>query len=339
MESKSILSTISPSVIETVTKCVKAASDGQSSITFFKIAATSLRKNNVYYRFYFVGANTLFSYIIPFVFQVVINIMTVIVLNKKTSDIRISTYIPKQVSRVSQRKRSRYTSTEEVNSNHVSATFEFCKPKKQINLTPSVLVLDSRDIHCVDNSVDEIQIESDNRSLDQRDDENSIHCFVNAFQSNENERNDFELSKQENPKVDTIVQVDSTAAAITIVPTQLSLFDTIDHIQSPLFDKISPIQTTPLNTTGHHLKSPSILVTLIDIEESENVTSTKLSTNEGLSQISTPVSGQPLPEGLVRHGGSVSGLPFAQEVRLTRISISIICLYLVINFFQSVVFG
>jgi hypothetical protein len=268
--------------------------------------------------------------------------MTVIVLNKKTSDIRISTYIPKRVSRVSQRNRSRYTSTEEVNSNHVSATFEFCKPKKQINLTPSVLVLDSSDIHCIDNFVDEMQIESDNRSLDQRDDENSIHCFVNAFQSNENKRNDFELSKQENPKIDTMLQVDSTTAAIKIVPTQSSLFDTIDHIQSPLFDKISPIQTTLLNATAHHLKSPSILVTLIDNEESENVTSTKLSTNEGLSQISTtPVSFHPLPghEGLVRHGGSVSGLPFAQEVRLTRISISIICLYLVINFFQSVVFG
>ena len=82
-KSGSMSDVLSPSVIETVVKCVEAASVGQNNITYFKIAATALRKNQYYYRIYFVGANTVFGHIIPFALLVIINVLIVRVLNAK----------------------------------------------------------------------------------------------------------------------------------------------------------------------------------------------------------------------------------------------------------------
>jgi hypothetical protein len=92
-KSGSMTDVLSPSVVETVVKCVEAASIGQSNITYFKIAATSLRKNQYYYRIYFVGANTVFGHIIPFALLVIINVLIVRVLNAKPKpdDIVVST--------------------------------------------------------------------------------------------------------------------------------------------------------------------------------------------------------------------------------------------------------
>ena len=47
----------------------------------YTIQATSLRKNSYYYHGYFVGANTLFGYFIPFVLLVVLNSQIVRILN------------------------------------------------------------------------------------------------------------------------------------------------------------------------------------------------------------------------------------------------------------------
>ena len=47
----------------------------------YTIQATSLRKNSYYYHGYFVGANTLFGYFIPFVLLVVLNVQIVRILN------------------------------------------------------------------------------------------------------------------------------------------------------------------------------------------------------------------------------------------------------------------
>jgi hypothetical protein len=41
---------LSQSVVETVVKCVEATASGTGNITYFKIAATALRKNQYYYR-------------------------------------------------------------------------------------------------------------------------------------------------------------------------------------------------------------------------------------------------------------------------------------------------
>ena len=51
----------------------------------YTIEATSLRENPFYYHVYFVGANTVFGYIIPFVLLVVLNIQIVRTLNAPPS--------------------------------------------------------------------------------------------------------------------------------------------------------------------------------------------------------------------------------------------------------------
>ena len=92
-KSSSMSDVLSPSVIETVVKCVEAASSGKNNITYLKIGATALRKNQYYYRIYFVGANTVFGHIIPFALLVIINVLIVRVLNAKPKpdDIVVST--------------------------------------------------------------------------------------------------------------------------------------------------------------------------------------------------------------------------------------------------------
>jgi len=113
---------VSPSFIETVVKCVHAASNGQNKLSFYKIVATSLRKNSFYYQFYFVGANTIFGYIIPFVFHVVINIMTLIVLCKKTGDdVTITTKVSKHIRLKESRVIERSRISQEIRSDHIQS--------------------------------------------------------------------------------------------------------------------------------------------------------------------------------------------------------------------------
>ena len=50
-------------------------------LTYFTIKATQLRKNRLYYWGYFVVANTVFGYFIPFLFLVILNVLIVQTLN------------------------------------------------------------------------------------------------------------------------------------------------------------------------------------------------------------------------------------------------------------------
>jgi len=86
------------------------------------------------------------------------------------------------------------------------------------------------------------------------------------------------------------------------------------RIQPPMFDNIDVIQPSVFETIALS-RSPSARTTLLAKSESRK-----------------PQSEQ---EGLVRHGRYKKGsgsLPFNQEVRLIRISIGIVCLYLVLSF-------
>ena len=78
-------SAISPELFRIMLQCVAAHKSGIQNITFYHIEATELRKNRYYYHVYFVGANTLFGYLIPFGFLVVLNVLIVRVLNAPPS--------------------------------------------------------------------------------------------------------------------------------------------------------------------------------------------------------------------------------------------------------------
>ncbi len=373
-ESPAIQNIISPSMIDTVTKCVEVASNGQANITFFKIAATDLRRNNFYYRFYFVGANTFFGYVVPFVFHVVINVMTVIVLNKKKTDIRISTYVPREESKIVRRKRNSEASVKNEGSSHASEANSIKNDEeasKHLTLNPSVFGLDSENMHHMESSVsnDGVRKTDDTAVKIEYETEPQPITFVQHSESDKVDHD--EIAAKQSPKFDTTIQkpvfqtnpidqiqsakeitINSTESHLlnTIISIETSKVETIGHIKpsteevainltnSSIVDTIecANIETIESSSfecakvdTMAHIQSPTATVTVVvTLSSAKDVkVSPEVAARESTVQCSNTV--QSVEEGLVRHGGAPSGLPFAQEVRLTRISISIICLYLV----------
>ena len=62
---------------------------GHGKLNFLTIKATPLRKSRVYYWGYFVVANTVFGYLIPLVFLVIINVLIVKTLNAEPTKAEI----------------------------------------------------------------------------------------------------------------------------------------------------------------------------------------------------------------------------------------------------------
>ena len=237
-KSGSVSDVLSTSVVETVVKCVEAASIGQSNITYFKIAATSLRKNQYYYRIYFVGANTVFGHIIPFVLLVIINVLIVRVLNAKPKpdDIVVSTnarpiaattettttqIVRKSTIRVTTSVRRKVFVTR-----RTSSTFSttFASPNLKVRkhetinrssaipppLSPSVFGLDSENISYIDSPVigetivETSQVECSNVLLRQTEVTNGSisngHAVVEVSEVSENHLTSCHNSNQNNSK-------------------------------------------------------------------------------------------------------------------------------------------
>jgi hypothetical protein len=78
-----------PGQVRTILDCAEAMSYNNTknaTISYFEIAPTSLRTNWTYYNMYFIGANTLFGHLIPFIFLVILNILIVNLLRKRKKE-------------------------------------------------------------------------------------------------------------------------------------------------------------------------------------------------------------------------------------------------------------
>ena len=342
---------LSPSVVETVVKCVEAASVGNTNITYFKIAATSLRKNQYYYPIYFVGANTVFGHIIPFGLLVIINVLIVRVLNAKPkpNDIIVaSNTTPTETTTMQIIRKSTIEVTTSVRrkvfitrrtSSVISTTCatgtkakkrESCKAKLSTStststptpLSPSVFGLDSENISFIDSpaAVAEMRIETN--------------------------------------EVESVVQNVNVLNVVNGGPKASN-----GHAKAPADDAISDKYLSAGDgrkrnrskrgeSVFSHAQSSTVTVTVFvndddDVDfnvETENQHSPSHEIGEGLNidaqQTALASNERSETPKLVRHGGTRNGFrsrhPNAQEARLTRISLSIICLYLICHIWKLI---
>ena len=52
------------------------------NLSYYKIGASKMRKSWTYYKYYFMGANTIFGHFVPFLLIMVLNILIVRILRK-----------------------------------------------------------------------------------------------------------------------------------------------------------------------------------------------------------------------------------------------------------------
>ena len=335
-------------------KCVEAASMGQTNITYFKIGATALRKNQYYYRIYFVGANTVFGHIIPFVLLVIINVLIVRVLNAKPKpdDIVVSTnsrptirteattttqIVRKSTIRVTTSvRRKAYVSNRELstaNTPKVRRSESQRRGNQPPPLSPSVFGLDSEHISYIDSpsvesrTVTEQEIQSEVLIREVKVTNNG-HCVSNGGGL---------------VKIEEVIETDrlhtgsglsgpkrkrnrSRRADSVFSQTQASTVTVTVFVNEDEDDNYSA------NSSEH--RTPSIGETA-DIIENLNIDRRP----DQPSNVGTDVTQADTPR-LVRHGGFRNGYrsrqPNAQEARLTRISLSIICLYLICHIWKLI---
>ena len=78
---------MSPFQLQMIQACLNGQLESEmpQNLTYYVIQATNLRKNKIYYHGYFLLANTIFGYLIPFVFLVILNVLIVKTLNAAPS--------------------------------------------------------------------------------------------------------------------------------------------------------------------------------------------------------------------------------------------------------------
>ena len=350
---------LSQSVVETVVKCVEAASNGISNVTYFKIGATALRKNQYYYRIYFVGANTVFGHILPFALLVIINVLIVRVLNAKPkpndiivasnttptetttmqiirkSTIEVTTSVRRKVFIT--RRTSSVISATCTNNNNARMkknrkTSGVVKNLIPTPLSPSVFGLDSENISFIDSpasaTVAEMRIET-----------NEVESVINGgFVAN-----------------GTVKVNASTNDDVTGGDTHLTVNDIIsDNNLLNANDGLRRNRSQRGDSVFSHAHSSTVTVTVfvnddddVDVRyDAESVERRSQNLNENLNierrQMSTSANHDTSSDTprLVRHGGFRTGFrsrqPNAQEARLTRISLCIICLYLVCHIWKLI---
>ena len=65
---------------------LRPINEGNNTMTYYTIKATKLRKNPIYFQVYFLTANTLFGYLLPFIFLVWLNVLIMRTLNAAPSE-------------------------------------------------------------------------------------------------------------------------------------------------------------------------------------------------------------------------------------------------------------
>ena len=61
---------------------------GNDNLSYYKIGASKMRKSWTYYKYYFMGANTIFGHFVPFLLIMVLNILIIRILRRNQQNMQ-----------------------------------------------------------------------------------------------------------------------------------------------------------------------------------------------------------------------------------------------------------